>query len=90
MTTQSSKAAPRPTRVKDGSLDLFDGRLVNRERMAEILKCPLPRISAMMKLPNGLPFIRIGARYWFDPEAVLAWFKEKQTQANCTNRKRSS
>lgn len=78
------------TREKDGSVDLFDGRLVNRQRMAEMLKCPLTRISAMMNMPNGLPHIRIGARYWFDPEAVLAWFKEKQTQANPDRKRRHS
>lgn len=76
------------TRIKDGPIELFGGKLVNTKRMCEILKCPPDRLRQMMALPNGLPRIKIGARYWFDPNAVLAWLTARQSQANPMRRNR--
>jgi hypothetical protein len=74
------------TRVPDGAVELFDGKLVNRRCLAEkYLHCPAERVSKMIHL--GLPHIKIGARLWFDPDAVLAWFKQRETQNN-QNRKK--
>ncbi len=83
-----SETTKKPTRVKDGELSLFEGRLVNRQRMAKLLECRPTLVSAMMKRPNGLPHIKEGQRYWFDPEAVLEWFKSRQTSPAPTQGKR--
>lgn len=77
------------TRVRDGAIQLFDGKLVNTVRMCEILQCPPDRLRRMIAMPDGLPRIKIGARYWFNPDAVLAWLSARQSQANPTRRKRS-
>ena|SRR5438105_3201948 len=88
-TERPRKPRAYKTRVRDGEIELFGGELVNRKKMLEILKCPSCRLSSMMAQENGLPFIRLGARVWFAPDAVMAWMKSLQTQANPTRVKRT-
>ncbi|MEI9992079.1 MAG: hypothetical protein WDM86_18835 [Rhizomicrobium sp.] len=77
-----------PVRVKDQPMELFDGRLVNSKAICKILQCGPYRLSMMIGLPDGMPFIRIGARNWFDPEAVLTWLKTRQDQKNPKSKRR--
>jgi len=68
---------------------LFDGKLVNRFAMAKLLNCTPGLVSKMIKRKDGMPYIRMGARYWFSPENVLAWFQKQQQQDNPTRKARS-
>jgi hypothetical protein len=86
-TEQPRKPRAYRTRVRDGKIELFNGALVNRAKMLEILQCPSGRLTSMMSRENGLPHIRIGGRIWFDPDSVKAWMKNLETQANPTRAK---
>lgn len=85
----AQQRTPQKKRQPDGDLALFGGKLVNRQRIAKDLNVSPERVSAMIAMPDGLPHIRMGLRYYFDPEAVLAWFLKRQTQNNPSRSKKS-
>jgi hypothetical protein len=77
---RAAKVRPYKTRVQDGPIEMFDGALVNRARMAEIMRCPPDRI--LRYIQEGMPHIKRAGRYWLEPPAALEWFKSGSTQKN--------
>ena len=76
---QSTDSAPqRLWRPKDEARELFNGRLVNRKRLAaaDMLNCAPYSIGKYVR--RGMPTIRVGQTVWFDPEACCSWFRAQQ------------
>lgn len=78
MDHQPSPATSRGWRPKDGPQSLFGGKLVNKKRLcsADMLGCSVSTLNGYMR--KGMPFIKVGQRYFFDPDACVAWFRSKQ------------
>lgn len=74
------------TRVPDKAIEAFGGKLVNTKALCKLLGCRPESVTRMIAQRDGLPHIRIGARNWFDPEAVFEWFKKQEVQKNPTKR----
>lgn len=82
--------------MPDGEISLFGGELVNRAKLSKILQVPALRISQWIRLPNGLPFIRLpsgdpgrkGQRLLFNVAKARVWLERHEQQPNPTRRER--
>lgn len=80
----------RPTRVPDGPRAMFEGELVNGEKLRADYLDGIPEAALEKLIRLGMPRVRLpgSGRNWFRPQACLEWYIQHEKQLNQPRRAR--